>query len=385
MELPTENISEVLKVLVVEDETTMAIAAKRTLENFTFTMESITQNISLAITITGNVQDTLAKLSDEHFDIILLDYKLPDGTGIDILHLLKEREDSPLVVMMTAYANFETAVLATKLGAFDFLPKPFSIDELRVIMKKAGTHLLLTRHAKKFEEERKKIRFNFISILSHELKAPIGAIEGYLNILESDNLKISDEDYSMMISRSKERLSGMRKLIWDLLDLTRIESGEKNRSLKKCDLIIILKEVKELLQAEADKRKITIEMIHPKELWLMADALEIQIVLTNLISNAIKYNKMEGRVEIIIEDNDTKIDLQVKDTGIGIAKEDLGRLFSEFVRLKNENTVHILGSGLGLSTIRKVAALYKGDARVESIEGCGSTFYVTLYKNSSET
>ena len=137
-----------------------------------------------------------------------------------------------LTLFITAYATFETAVKATKLGAYDFLPKPFSPDELRYGLRKASTQLILSRQARKLAEEARQIRFNFISVLAHELKSPINAVEGYLNILRDD---VPDGD-RRMVERSLLRLDGMKKLIFDLLDLTRIESGQKQRSFADVDV-----------------------------------------------------------------------------------------------------------------------------------------------------
>lgn len=370
-----------IRVLVVEDEEAMATAIRRTLQNFSSTLESLKRQISFELSYQTTLKESLEALDHKEYDLILLDYKLPDGNGIEILNKIKDLSDPPIAIMMTAYANYETAVMATKLGAFDFLPKPFSVEELRMAIKKATNHLVLIRQARSFEEEKKKIRFNFISILSHELKAPLGAIEGYLNILERGTEKLSKDDYDKMISRSKERLLGMRKLILDLLDLTRIESGEKRRNLTTMNVTTILSDVIELLQLDADKRKIKIESASAKEISLFGDTLEIQIILTNLISNAIKYNREGGKVTVSLNDSSEKLKIAVTDTGIGIEKDDLGRLFNEFVRIKNEETVHILGSGLGLSTVKKIAHLYKGDVKVLSTVGVGSTFEVELYKD----
>ena len=134
--------------------------------------------------------------------------------------------------MITAYATFETAVQATKLGAYDFLAKPFSPEELRYAVRKATNQLILSRQARRLAEEKRQVRFNFISVLSHELKAPLNAIEGYLKILRTTE---ADQNLQM-IERSLVRLDGMQKLIFDLLDLTRIESGQSERVIRRLDL-----------------------------------------------------------------------------------------------------------------------------------------------------
>jgi len=111
---------------------------------------------------------------------------------------------------------------------------------------------------------------------------------------------------------------------------------------------------------------------------LTADPSEMEIVLNNLVSNAVKYNRDDGTVTVVIDHKGEAARIQVTDTGIGLTPEEAAKLFNEFVRIKNEDTYKILGSGLGLSTVRKLAQMYGGDAMVKSEKGVGSTFTVTL-------
>jgi DNA-binding NtrC family response regulator len=120
--------------------------------------------------------------SGAEYDLLLLDLKLPGMSGMDVLTELGRQERTLLTIMITAYATFETAVQATKLGAYDFLAKPFSPEELRYSMRKATDQLIISREARRLAEKQHQVRFNFISVLSHELKAPLNAIEGYLKI-----------------------------------------------------------------------------------------------------------------------------------------------------------------------------------------------------------
>jgi two-component system sensor histidine kinase/response regulator len=279
-----------------------------------------------------------------------------------------------LTIMITAYATFETAVQATKLGAYDFLPKPFSPEELRYAVRKATNQLIISREARRLAEEKRQVRFNFISVLSHELKAPINAIEGYLKILQADE----PLERRQMIDRSLIRLDGMKKLIFDLLDLTRIESGQKARQFAPVDVRAVAQRAIDLFSAEAAERHVGITLRAPEPVVMTADPGELEIVLNNLLSNAAKYNRDGGTVTVALERKDDLIRIQVADTGIGMTPEETAKLFTEFVRIKNEDTFKILGSGLGLSTVRKLAQLYGGDATVKSEKGSGSIFTVTL-------
>ena len=304
----------------------------------------------------------------------LLDLKLPGMSGLDILAELGRQGRSLVTIMITAYATFETAVQATKLGAYDFLPKPFSPEELRYSLRKATDQLIISREARRLAEEERQVRFNFISVLSHELKAPLNAIEGYLRLLQDEQ----SPERRQMIDRSLLRLDGMRKLIFDLLDLTRIESGQKSRQFAEVDVAGVAKKTIDLFATEAAERDISIALEALEPVKLVADAGELEIVLNNLVSNAVKYNRDGGSVTVSLERKDGAVNIQVADTGIGLTPEESAKLFSEFVRIKNEDTFKILGSGLGLSTVRKLAHLYGGNASVKSERGVGSTFTVTL-------
>jgi signal transduction histidine kinase len=199
-------------------------------------------------------------------------------------------------------------------------------------------------------------------------------VEGYLNILRTTE---ADQNLQM-VERSIVRVDGMKKLIMDLLDLTRIESGQRERVVKRLDLRELAKASMELFAVDAERRAITVELEQGPDIELLADPGEVEIVFNNLISNAVKYNRDGGEVEVKLSRKGDAVTLTVSDTGIGLTAEEAGKLFSEFTRIKNEQTVKILGSGLGLSTVRKIANMYDGEARVTSKPGVGSTFTVTL-------
>ena len=146
-----------------------------------------------------------------------------------------------LVVMITSYASLELAVNATNKGAYDFVPKPFTPQELKTSMESITKHLFLKRMTKTLKKEGKQIRFQFLTVLSHELKAPLNAIEGYLRIMKERKAGDDIGAYDQMIDRSLERVKGMRNLIMDLLDLTHIDSGKMKREIKFQDIEPIIR------------------------------------------------------------------------------------------------------------------------------------------------
>jgi signal transduction histidine kinase len=134
----------------------------------------------------------------------------------------------------------------------------------------------------------------------------------------------------------------------------------------------------ETMRPQANERSITIELRADEVVNMTADRSEIEIIFNNLVSNAVKYNRDGGRVDVGISAEGEAVVITVSDTGIGMTTEECGKLFQDFVRIKNKKTKNILGSGLGLSTVRKLAHLYGGDAEVTSQAEVGTTFTVRL-------
>ncbi|MBU1109876.1 MAG: hybrid sensor histidine kinase/response regulator, partial [Candidatus Riflebacteria bacterium] len=305
-------------------------------------------------------------------------YKLPDMNGLEVIEKLGERAKDLIIIMITAYASIEVAIEATRKGAYDFLPKPFTPNELRIVTRKAAERILLARKNLQLAHEKKQVRFEFIRVLGHELKAPLGAVEGYLELLKTKTLGENIDSYMQFLERSTLRLHQMRKLIVDLLDMTKIESGKKDRNLAPVNLRTAAENAIELAGTAANARGIIISLDSPPEIMLMADIGEIDMILNNLISNAVKYNREAGKVMVRLEKNADKIIIQVADTGIGMSEDEQKRLFKEFSRIRNAKTADILGSGLGLSILKRLTELYDGHISVESEPDQGTTFTLEI-------
>jgi signal transduction histidine kinase len=375
---------EHLRILVVDDEAGMRLSVARALRGFSVHLPDVDEEAGFELDQASTAEEALEKLERGPSDLVLLDLKLPGMSGLDLLHEIEMRRMDLLVVMITAFASIETAVTATKRGAFDFLPKPFTPKDLRETVRKATEHLTLSRRAKRLAEERRQVRFQFISVLAHELKAPLGAIEGYLNILHDRTLGGDIAAYDQMIERSLTRIGGMRKMIADLTDLTRIESGKKKRELGEVNLREVAQAAMDTVLPDASRRNISLNLHGPERVCLRGDRGEIEIVLNNLVTNAVKYNRDGGRVDIRLSDEGEEVRIEVQDTGIGMSPEESAKLFNEFVRIKNEKTKNILGSGLGLSIVKKLANLYGGDVTLKSEPDKGSTFTVRMKKHLEE-
>ncbi len=369
---------DTLRVLVTDDEMGMRLGVVRTLRDFTVHVPDVNETVTFVVDQAESGEEAMEKIRRQPPDILLLDHKMPGISGLEVLDQLAGMQTDLLTIMITAYASIETAVSATKRGAYDFLAKPFTPDELKSTIRKTAARLILAKQARKLAEEKQQVRFEFLRVLAHELKAPLNAVAGYLGLIKNREMGDQVAAYDEMIGRSLLRIDGMHKLIRDLLDLTRIESGQRNRQLVAVDLLALAQAAAETMRTEADARHITIRIHADAAAGMTADAGEIEMLLNNLVSNAVKYNRDGGSVDVTLDRRDSRVVITVADTGIGMTPEEIGQVFGEFVRIKNERTNHILGSGLGLSIVDKLVRLYGGEVKVESRPDVGTTFTVVL-------
>lgn len=367
-----------LTILVADDEPGLRRGAIRILRDFRVTIRDIDQEIGFNLIEADTGRAALQQLAAGACDIVLLDYKLPDISGLEILNRIREAQWDVFAVMVTAYASLEVAVSATKYGAFDFLAKPFTPDELGAVVSKCATSLLHQRRARQLEAEKRQVRFQFLSVLSHELKAPLSAVEGYLRLMESRAAGDSLVAYDHVVKRSLLRIDGMRKLIADMLDLTRIESGQKQRHLAETDVLAVAQKAIETCQPAAAGRQLSVALEAAGPLRWHGDPSELEIIFNNLLSNAVKYNRPGGKITVRLNRSGARLSIAVADTGIGMSREEQARLFGEFVRIRNRKTSGIEGSGLGLSILKRLARLYRGDVTVDSEPDVGTTFTVIL-------
>lgn len=369
-----------LKVLIVDDEPGICSGISRILSKYSVDFPFLEEEFTFETQEVGSGEEAIEVIDKQGADIVLLDNKLPGMYGIDVLEYINKKQIDCNVMMITSYASLDLAIKATNNGAYNFVPKPFTPQELKTSIESITKNLYLRRMTKKLNNEDKQIRNQFLTVLSHELKLPLGAIEGYLRVMKERLSGDRIDAYDEMINRSLERMKGIRSLITDLLDLTKIESDKKNKVFKKVDIKDIAVSSREMISPMAIQKNVKIIIdSEQEEVFFHADPETIEIIFNNLISNAVKYNKDNGEVRCVITDLPELVRITVSDTGIGMSGEDLSRLFQEFVRIKNEKTRKITGSGLGLSITRKIVEdIYHGVISVKSIPDEGTTFTIEL-------
>jgi two-component system phosphate regulon sensor histidine kinase PhoR len=225
-------------------------------------------------------------------------------------------------------------------------------------------------------KEADEVKTEFLATVSHDLKQPLSTMRGYLDLLQMTNT--FDARSMRYIDNVNRSFDTMHRLISDLLDIARIESGLSIED-KPVDLHQVLAESRKLVIGDAQQKSQTFDMAVPDALPpLYGDAFRLQQVFVNLFSNAIKYTPPEGQVQVSVTVVSDRVQIQVEDNGLGISPEDVSQIFDRFYRVRRPETDSIEGTGLGLAIVRSLVEAHSGKITVSSELGEGSTFRVTF-------
>jgi signal transduction histidine kinase len=226
-----------------------------------------------------------------------------------------------------------------------------------------------------------KIKSEFLAMVAHELRAPAAAVVQQLSVILGNMAGELNETQKQLIARAKDRTQGILALIRDLLDISKAEAGKMAQYREPLSLLEVLQNVVKMMETDAEQKNIQIECFCPTSPALVqADRTAMESLFTNLISNAVKYTGAGGKVMINLGDQGNFVKVAVTDTGLGMKKEDLSRIFDKFYRVKSSETRHIIGTGLGLAIVKNIVTDHHGSVAVESELGKGTTFSVLLPK-----
>lgn len=481
------------RIIVIDDEKTIRDGC-----------EIILREADYEVELAEDGKAGLEKVESDKFDIAIVDLKMPGVSGIEFIEIINRKKIEIVPIVITGYASISSAVEAMKMGAYDYLSKPFAPDELLYIVHRAEETVRLRKLKQHLLEERAKslkdiafekgrlktilesiadgiivtdregrivltnpalrtllssenpesdltaaliekigeslksisggtgpafskteeeitlgeneemvfsvslapvqnedcevigsvavlrdvtklkeidrAKFNFVRMVTHELKAPVGAIQGYIDLILDGLLDDNPAKQREVLERSRERASSLLKLIGDLLSVMKMRSGLIRRNYEQVSLGDLAKDTINLLKVKADANEISLSLnVEEGFPAVEADKSNMEELFTNLISNAITYNKKGGSVNVSLRcGGNYQVIVECADTGIGIPKEAIPRLFDEFFRVRSEATSRISGTGLGLSIVKEIVDAHGGRITVESELGKGTTFRVYL-------
>lgn len=482
-----ENIFFQPRVLVIDDEQRIRDACERMLTQEGFD-----------VACAANGEDGLRRIHEAHYDIILLDLMMSGLSGFDVLARVKSLHPDTVIIVITGYATIEHSIEAMKKGAFDFLPKPFSPQGLRLVVGKAiefirtlqdiateksrmrslinllADGVLTTDNQKtvalanpaflkmlrstrtnvqgcevdeivdepvllemidqalalsnggfaqiteeiriKGENENDErilgatcipfrdrlgrnlgtvtvlndittlkkldqIKSDFVSMVAHEIKGPLNSVLMMIDNIATGLAGELTDKQSEILGRVSGRIKSVVSLSSELLDLAKIESGLIHQEKEALDLRELLIQQADFFREKAASKSIDLVMKPAASpVMAMGNRTNLQEVVANLISNAIRYTPEGGMIQISAVVEEDFASFQVADTGYGIAPEEQERIFQRFYRVKTEQTRPISGTGLGLAIVKSIVETHNGMIRVESQPGQGSTFRVYLPK-----
>ena len=226
-------------------------------------------------------------------------------------------------------------------------------------------------------KELDQLKSMFISSMSHELRTPLNSIIGFTGIiLQGISGEITD-DQRKELTIVKNNANHLLALISDVIDVSKIESGQIEPFIEEFDLADLMQEVKELFKVAVDEKGLDLSLKMPEGLMIKGDERRVKQIVMNLVSNALKFTD-KGKIEINVMEKDGMVEASVADTGIGMREEDMDKLFKQFSRIYTKDRPVAEGAGLGLYLSQKIAAILGGKIKAESKFGKGSVFTLTL-------
>lgn len=409
-------------LLVVDDEESVAV-----------TMGAILEMDGYTVSICTSGAEALRKLQENTYDLVLTDLRLDDVDGLSVVNQVCRVQPDTVSIILTGFASLESAIKALREGAYDYLIKPCDVEELRAVVargverRQLGVQLKArvaeleqanaTIHALNRDLQRRvdeatvelqnlyrdaqahvvqlqdldRLKSRFLSMASHELKTPLTSVSGLGQVLlrrmrrRIEQGRPSDEEWEQEQRAHVERLellnsqtARLGRLVDELLDVSRIESGKLEFRLVPVDVIGLVREVAERVQMTTTQHAIALVIDATSHEPVPADRDHLEQVLDNLLSNAIKFSAVGGSIEIRVRDHDDSLMVSVRDSGVGIPRDQLEAVFGLFYQAEDPVSRRTGGMGLGLYISKEIITRHGGRIWAESEPGMGSTFSFTL-------
>lgn len=376
--------------MLVDDEPLILASIKRQLRK-RFDVDTATSG-----------QEGLDKVRDHGpYAVVVSDMQMPQMDGVQFLSAVQELAPNSVRIMLTGNADQRTAVDAINRGSiFRFHTKPCPLEDLaKSIAAGIEQHrLMLVREqleetnvqlvqAREEAERAANVKGEFLANMSHEIRTPLTAILGYSELAYQSTIDRPDvqKDLGVILTNGKHLL----ELINDILDLSKIDSDKFQVETIGCSLVDIIADVYAIMRLRAQDKNIDLIATFdgPMVRTIRSDPTRLRQVLINLVGNAIKFTESGGvtvRARLINLSDQPTVDIRVIDTGIGIKQSRLEAIFDPFTQADITTTRQYGGTGLGLTVTKRILAALSGSVSVESVEGKGTTFTVTIPANSPD-
>ncbi len=311
-------------------------------------------------------------------DLVFVDLKMPGISGLEVIDHIRTIDSTIVTIVITGFATVSSAVEAMKNGAYDFLPKPFTPDEFRLITQRGLDKRKLILETIALRREKEVMREQFAAIVSHELKSPLAAVQQNLYVLIAELEPVLNEDQKNRLERMKVKITDLTNLITTWLRVLSVDVMKIRDNFKPTAIPVVISKAVENANVHAIRKDIEIVPTVQESLPLVnGDEGTLVEVVSNILGNAVKYSHTGSPIQVKAEGKKDEIVISVADNGIGISKDDLPYIFEDFYT-GNTGDIVAKSSGLGLGISRRIVEAHNGSISVESEPGKGSTFYISL-------
>jgi len=354
------------RVLVIDDEEVVRDSCARILTGDGVVVEGAEDGLQ-----------GLKRFREFQPDLVLVDLKMPGKSGMEVLEELERADPDVIKIVITGYGSVSSAVDAMKRGAYDFVPKPFSPDEISLTVARGLEKRRLTSESNALRRGQERIRRNMISLVSHELSAPLSAAIQHLEVILAGMAGEISPESKELIGLCNGRLREMLALTRTWINLAVLDPIKMAERFEKVDLAEIARGSMERLRPLADRHGVDLKLVSPQPVSpIRGSQVPLGEVFHNLIGNGIKYNREGGWVQVRLFEQDAQVCVAVSDNGVGIEEVHLPRIFDEFYRADPRRSAPVKGSGLGLSIVKSLVEAHRGTIHVHSRFGEGTTFEI---------
>lgn len=368
-----------VKILVVDDD-----------ENLRGTLSELLEIEGYDVYQAGSIKECMSLVKNNFFNVILMDYNLIDGTGLDAVKQIRQFNTQSQIIMITAHASLNAVVKAIQESVYDFLIKPVDFDYLKRTIKMALEKFYLEQSNRRLLEQLKasnadlsnlnNMKSKFFSVVSHDLSNSLMALKMSYDMLRK-TIKSPDENQQRKMQYMDDSLGQIFLLVKDLVDWAAIEKGKLRLEKTAFELTSSIKSAFEIFKEKAKQKDILMTFEGTQEIPVFGDPKRIRQVISNITENAIRHTPENGKITIsVVKIDDKNAKVSVKDSGAGINPSETKELFKSFYQKGQGGRL-----GLGLSIARDIVLNHNGNIWAESEgEGFGSTFSFTLPVDNQE-
>ena len=300
-------------------------------------------------------------------DLVTLDLKMPGLSGIHVLEKLKEYDPDIEAIIITGYGSLDTAIEGLRLGAFDYISKPFDVNHILSLVRRG----LARRNAK---SKLRQVKSDFLSNVSHELRTPLSVVVGFVYLLLNQVIgKLSEEQQKVLetVYRNSEELL---ELIDNVLWMTSLNAGDASATVERFDAGEVVREAVNRYERILHEKGLVLSVeLTDGGMFIFSDRSKVERIFQNVLNNAIKFTSQgEIKVKAHLTADRSNIEFEVTDTGIGIEKNKMDSIFEPFQQVDTSSHRSFSGLGLGLTVARRMAELIGGMLEISSEAGKGT-------------